>query len=75
MVFDLKGLSQRRDLLYEIGVRDDHSAAAVSLDTEVIENLLGVLSHVHALLEFGICRTNDLSACEASDGYDHMISP
>ena len=46
--------SERSNLLYEVGMGDDHPAAAVSLKAEIIEDSLGILACAHTLYIHGI---------------------
>ena len=53
---------------------DDHPAAAVPLESEVVEDCFRVLAHAYALYILGIGRSDDLPACETSHRYYHANS-
>ena len=77
-------LGERRAQLYrlsascntedQISMGDDHPAAAVSLESQVVEDVLGVLPCLHTLCVLGVGGTHDLSACETSHWYYHAIT-
>lgn len=68
-------LAQRDYLVHQVGVRYDHAAAAVSLQPQVIEHLLGVLSQLDPLKVRLIDAPYDLAASEAPYRDDHVSSP
>ena len=55
-------------------MRNDHPAAAVSLKSEVIEDLLRVLSHSDTFDVLGVGGADDFAARETPDGNDHAIT-
>lgn len=78
----LKGLCKRfvwdsaqpGDLTDQVSMGNDHSAAAVSLESEVVENIFRVLSHSYALDVLRVGGANDLSASETSHRDNHAIT-
>ena len=63
--------AQRDDLIDEVSVGDDHAAAAIALQAEVVEDLLRVLAQLHPLQVRLVHATDDLAACEAPYWDDH----
>ena len=53
---------------------DDHPAAAISLETEGVEDLFGILVHADTPDVLGIGRTNDLPTSETSHRDYHAIT-
>src|SRR3990170_6172882 len=66
--------AERQDLVDELRVREDHPAAAVAREAEVVEGLLRRLPRAGPLEERRVRARDDLPAREASDGDDHGLT-
>src|SRR5512136_1071163 len=68
-----RGPSVGHDLVDEGHVRQEDAPAAVPVETELVERLAGALS-VLDHVDVGLVEAaDDLSAREATDGYDHRL--
>lgn len=68
------GSSQLGDLTDQVSMGNDHPAAAVSVESEVVENIFRVLAHSYALDVLRVGGANDLSASETSHRDNHAIT-
>ena len=65
-------LGKWHNLVYEVDMAEEHSPAAVSLKTEIIQDLCWILSSFHSSAEFLVKVPYYFPACEASDWDDHL---
>lgn len=68
------GSSQLSDLTDQVSMGNDHPATAVPIESEVVENILGILAHSYALNVLRVGRANNLSASETSHRDNHAIA-
>src|SRR5207245_5190384 len=66
--------TEREDFVDQFGVRQDHAPATVPLQAERVEHLAGLLAGAAPLDERWEGASDDLAACEASDGDDHSFT-
>ena len=70
---DLSVLMELEYVVYEIHVGEEHPPAAVPIDSDVVEDILGVFPGGNSLGVGLPLVPHQLSAGEASDWYDHSI--
>lgn len=65
---------QQLNLTDKISVRDDHSAAAVAIHSQIIKHFLGFFTHLNALNVYRVGTAYHFATCETSHRYYHLIT-
>lgn len=55
-------------------MRDEDATTAITVESQVVHDLLGTLLVGHALLELLEQTANDLAASETTYGHDHLLT-
>jgi len=71
----LAGDAERRDLFDQIDMANVHPSAAISLEADVVEDLLRVLASSDCILELVIQVCYDFAAAPTTNWYQHLESP
>ena len=67
--------AERRDLIDQIDVADIHPSAAITLEADVVEDFLWILSGIDGGLELVIQMSYDFTATPTTNWYQHLGSP